>query len=46
MKIRPAIIPDSGETLPSQFGRLTNRRMARPAIDTATSTANTATKLK
>jgi hypothetical protein len=46
MKINSAMMPDSGATLPSQRGRATKRRMARPAMDTATSTANTATNAK
>ena len=38
--------PDSGETVPSHFGRTTKRRTNRPAMETATATAHTATKPK
>ena len=37
VKISSAMMPDSGETLPSHFGRTTKRRTNRPAIETATS---------
>jgi hypothetical protein len=40
------MMPDSGDVLPSQMGRVTKRRMNRPAMETATSTAHTATKEK
>ncbi len=35
--------PDSGATLPSHTGRTTKRRTNRPAMETATATAHTAT---
>ena len=37
-------MPDSGDTVPSHLGRTMKRRMASPAMDTATATAKTATK--
>ena len=46
MKIRNAMMPDSGDTLPSHTGRTTKRRTNSPVIETATATAHTATKLK
>ena len=46
MKIKPAIMPDSGDTLPSQMGRAMNRRAARKAMEMATAVAKTATKPK
>jgi hypothetical protein len=43
VKIRSAMNPDSGETVPSHFGLTRKRRKKRPMIDTATATAQTAT---
>ena len=45
-KIRKAMTPDSGETSPSHTGRTTKRRTNSPAMETATATAQTATKPK
>ena len=43
MKISRAITPDSAEILPSHTGRAKKRRINKPAMETATSTAQTET---
>ncbi len=45
-KIKPAMMPDSEETFPSQTGRAMKRRTARTEIEMATATANSAAKPK